>query len=238
VIATEVVQAQSAREPTAWSEVVALLGPATGETLYMVGVSTVLAAAFGIPLGVLLHLTAPDGLHPHRTLHRVLGAVVDLGRAMPFLVLLVLLLSVTRFIVGSTIGPTAAIVPLAVGAVPFVGRLVQNVLAEVHVSVVEAAVTTGASTLRIVRSVLLRESVPALIGAIGVTAIALVGYSAMAGVVGGGGLGDVAVRIGYQRFDTRVLWSTVLVLAVLTSIIQLGFTLAARRLDRRRHARA
>jgi D-methionine transport system permease protein len=238
VIPAEVVLAQSAREPTAWSEVVALLGPATGETLYMVGVSTVLAAAFGIPLGVLLHLTAPGGLHPHRTLHRVLGAVVDLGRAMPFLVLLVLLLSVTRFIVGSTIGPTAAIVPLAVGAVPFVGRLVQNVLAEVHVSVVEAAVTTGASTLRIVRSVLLRESVPALIGAIGVTAIALVGYSAMAGVVGGGGLGDVAVRIGYQRFDTRVLWSTVLVLAVLTSVIQLGFTLAARRLDRRRHARA
>ena len=235
---TDLVLAQSSREPTPWADVVALLGPATGETLYMVGVSTVLAALFGIPLGVLLHLTAPGGLHPQRALHRVLAAVVDLGRAMPFLVLLVLLLSVTRFIVGSTIGPTAAIVPLAVGAVPFVGRLVQNVLAEVHVSVVEAAVTTGASTWRIVRSVLLRESVPALIGAIGVTAIALVGYSAMAGVVGGGGLGDVAVRIGYQRFDTRVLWSTVVVLAVLTSIVQLGFTFAARRLDRRRHASA
>jgi D-methionine transport system permease protein len=124
VSAAQLVLAQSTRRPTPWSEVIALLGPATGETLYMVGVSTVLAAAFGIPLGVLLHLTAPGGLHPQRTLHRVLGAVVDLGRAMPFLVLLVLLLSVTRFIVGSTIGPTAAIVPLAVGAVPFVGRLV------------------------------------------------------------------------------------------------------------------
>lgn len=232
------VLAQSSREPTSWAEVVEILVPATGETLYMVGVSTLLAAVFGIPLGVLLHLTAPGGLHPRPAAHRVLGAVVDLGRAMPFLVLLVLLLSVTRFLVGSTIGPTAAIVPLAVGAVPFVGRLVQNVLTEVHVAVVEAAVTTGASTLRIVRSVLLRESVPALIGVIGVTAITLVGYSAMAGVVGGGGLGDVAVRIGYQRFDTRVLWSTVAVLAVLTSLVQLGFTAASRRLDRRRHAAA
>jgi D-methionine transport system permease protein len=235
---TPVLLARSARESTPWAEVVEMLVPATVETLYMVGVSTVLAAVFGIPLGVLLHVTAPGGLHPRPALHRVLGAVVDLGRAMPFLVLLVLLLSVTRFIVGSTIGPTAAIVPLAVGAVPFVGRLVQNVLAEVHVAVVEAAVTTGATSFKIVRSVLLRESVPALIGAIGVTAIALVGYSAMAGVVGGGGLGDVAVRIGYQRFDDRVLWSTVLVLAVLTSVIQLGFSLAARRLDRRRHASA
>jgi D-methionine transport system permease protein len=225
----------SGRAPTPWSEVVELLVPATVDTLYMVGVSTVLAAVFGIPLGVLLHLTAPGGLHPRPGAHRVLGAIVDLGRAMPFLVLLVLLLSVTRFLVGSTIGPTAAIVPLAVGAIPFVGRLVQNVLAEVHVAVVEAAVTTGASTWRIVRSVLLRESVPALIGALGVTAIALVGYSAMAGVVGGGGLGDVAVRIGYQRFDDRVLWSTVVVLAVLTSLIQLGFSTAARRSDKRRH---
>lgn len=226
------------RAPTPWPEVVELLAGGTGETLYMVGVSTLLAAVFGIPLGVVLHLTAPGGLHPRRAVHRVLGAVVDLGRAMPFLVLLVVLLSFTRFLLGSTIGPTAAIVPLAVGAVPFVGRLVQNVLGEVHVAVVEAAVTTGATTMKIVRSVLLRESGPALLGSIGVTTIALIGYSAMAGVVGGGGLGDLAVRLGYQRFDDRVLWSTVLVLAVLTTLVQLGFTLAARRLDRRRHASA
>ncbi|WP_219414664.1 methionine ABC transporter permease [Pseudonocardia nigra] len=226
------------REATPWTEVLALLATGTGETLYMVGVSTLLAALFGIPLGVLLHLTAPGGLHPRPLLHRLLGAVVDLGRAMPFIVLLVVLLSFTRFLIGTSIGPTAAIVPLAVGAVPFVGRLVQNVLAEVHVAVVEAAVTTGASTSKIVRSVLLRESVPALIGALGVTTIALIGYSAMAGVIGGGGLGDLAIRIGYQRFDSRVLWSTVLVLAVLTTVVQLAFSFAARRLDRRRHASA
>ena len=226
------------REPTPWAEVFELIAAGTGETVYMVGVATLIAALLGIPLGVLLHLTAPTGLHPMRWVHRVLGAIVDLGRAMPFLVLLVVLLSFTRLLLGSTIGPTAAIVPLAVGAIPFVGRLVQNVLGEVHVAVVEAAVTTGASTLKIVRSVLLRESGPALVAAIGVTTIALIGYSAMAGVVGGGGLGDVAVRIGYQRFDDRVLWSTVVVLAVLTTLVQLGFSFAARRLDRRRHASA
>jgi D-methionine transport system permease protein len=120
--------------------------------------------------------------------------------------------------------------------VPFVGRLVQNILSEVHVAVVEAAVTTGASTLRIVRSVLLRESLPALINAIGVTVIAVLGYSAMAGIIGGGGLGDLAIREGYQRFNDRVLWATVAWLAVVTTVIQFGFTRAARVVDRRRHA--
>jgi D-methionine transport system permease protein len=216
--------------------VVDYLVTATGETLYMVGVSTLIATVLGIPVGVLLQLTAPGGLRPRPLLHKLLGFVVDLGRAMPFLILLVVLTSLTRLVIGQSIGPSAAIVPLSVGAVPFVGRLVQNVLAEVHVSVVEAAVTTGSSTLRIVRSVLLREALPALINAIGVTAIALLGYSAMAGVLGGGGLGDLAVRLGYQRFDDRVLWSTVAVLAVIATLLQFGFNRAARSVDRRRHA--
>jgi D-methionine transport system permease protein len=226
------------KPPVPWSEVVDILLVGIGQTLLMVVVSTLLAAALGIPLGVALHLTAPGGLHPRRSLNRVLGWIVDLGRSMPFLVLMIVLVSFTRLLLGTTIGAGAAIVPLAVGAVPFVGRLVQNVLAEVHVSVVEAAVTTGASTLKIVRSVLLRESVPALISAIGVTTIALIGYSAMAGVVGAGGLGDIAIRYGYQRFEDRVLWSTVVVLALLTTVVQFGFSAAARQADRRRHARA
>ncbi|GAA3855280.1 ABC transporter permease [Saccharothrix violaceirubra] len=202
----------------------------------MVAVSTLIATLLGIPVGVWLQLTAPGGLKPRPVVHRLLGFVVDLGRSMPFLVLLILLMSLTRLLLGNTIGASAAIVPLSIGAIPFVGRLVQNVLSEVHVSVVEAAVTTGASTLRIVRSVLLRESLPALINAIGVTAIALLGYSAMAGVVGGGGLGDLAVRYGYQRFDDRYLWSTVIVLAIFATIMQYGFNRAARAVDRRRHA--
>lgn len=224
------------RSATPWSDVVSYLVEATGETLYMVGVSTVIATALGVPVGVWLQLTAKGGLRPNTAVHRILSFVTDLGRSMPFIVLLVALTSVTRLIVGGSIGSTAVIVPLAVGAIPFVGRLVQNILSEVHVTVVEAAITTGASTLRIVRSVLIRESLPALINAIGVTVIALIGYSAMAGVIGGGGLGDLAIREGYQRFNDRILWSTVVWLAVLTTVIQLGFTRAARASDRRRHA--
>ncbi|MBB5956350.1 D-methionine transport system permease protein [Saccharothrix tamanrassetensis] len=224
------------RSATPWSTVFDYTLVATGQTLYMVGVSTLIAVLLGTPLGVWLQLTAPGGLRPRPLVHKLVGFVVDLGRSMPFLVLLVLLTSLTRLLLGHTIGPTAAIVPLAVGAIPFVGRLVQNVLSEVHVSVVEAAVTTGASTLRIVRSVLLRESLPALVNAIGVTAIALLGYSAMAGVVGGGGLGDLAVREGYQRFNDRYLWATVVVLAVIATLIQFISNRVARGVDRRRHA--
>jgi D-methionine transport system permease protein len=224
------------RSATPWSVVFEDLAKATGETVYMVAVSTLIATLLGIPVGVWLQLTAPGGLRPRPWLHKILGFVVDLGRSMPFLILLVVLTSLTRLILSSSIGPTAAIVPLSVGSVPFVARLVQNILSEVHVAVVEAAVTTGATTLRIVRSVLLRESLPALINAIGVTAIALLGYSAMAGVLGGGGLGDLAVRLGYQRFNDRYLWSTVVVLAALATLIQYGFNRAARGVDRRRHA--
>ncbi|MFC5054923.1 methionine ABC transporter permease [Saccharothrix xinjiangensis] len=224
------------RSATPWSTVFDDVLLATGETLYMVGVSTLIAVLLGTPVGIWLQLTAPGGLKPRPLPHKVLGFVVDLGRSMPFLVLLVVLTSLTRLLLSTTIGPTAAIVPLAVGAIPFVGRLVQNVLSEVHVSVVEAAVTTGSSTTRIVRSVLLRESLPALVNAIGVTAIALLGYSAMAGVVGGGGLGDLAVREGYQRFNDRYLWSTVAVLAVIATALQFTANRVARAVDRRRHA--
>ncbi|HEY8373660.1 MAG TPA: methionine ABC transporter permease [Pseudonocardiaceae bacterium] len=222
------------RSQTSWSQIVDLLVEATGETVYMVAASTVLAALFGIPLGVLLNLTGPGGLSPNRLVHRVLGVIVDVGRSLPFVVLLIALIPFTRLVVGTTLGSDAAVVPLTVGAIPFVARLVDAALREVDAAVVEAAVTTGASRARIVRSVLLRESAPALIAAIGVTAVTLIGYSAMAGVVGGGGLGDVAVRFGYHRFDTTVLVSTVVVLIVLTTLVQFAFDMAARAVDRRR----
>jgi len=216
-----------------------LLHPALGQTLYMVGVATLFATVLGIPLGVLLHVTAPDGLRPVPVLHRILGTVVDFGRSLPFIVLIVLLQQVvTRPLIGTSIGPTAAIVPLAIGAVPFLGRLVQSALREVDATVVEAAVTTGATRARIVRSVLLGESAPALVSAVGVTAVTLVGFSAMAGVVGGEGLGDLAIRYGYQRYDDRVLWSTVLVLGALAMLIQLLFDVSSRLIDRRRRVTA
>lgn len=223
---------------TPWSQVGDLLLTGLAETLWMVGLSTFVAALLGVPLGVWLYVSGPGGLSPQPAVHRVLGAVVDFGRSLPFIVLLVAILPLTRLLVGTGIGTEAAIVPLAVGAIPFLGRLVQNALREVEVTVVEAAVTTGASRLRIIGSVLLRETAPALINSVGVTAVALIGYSAMAGVVSGGGLGEVAVRYGYQRYDNRVLFSAVLALGVLVLLIQLLFDRAARATDRRRHVSA
>ncbi|MCP2332428.1 MULTISPECIES: methionine ABC transporter permease [Actinoalloteichus] len=224
------------REPTPWDRVFDLVISATGDTVYMVGIATLLAALGGIPLGIVLHMTSPTGLSPRRITHRVLGAVVDVGRSLPFVVLLVVLSAFTRALVQTTIGPTAVIVPLTVGAVPFVARLVESALREVNVAVVEAAITTGASRLRLVRSVLLREAGPALVAAIGVTAVTLIGYSAMAGVIGGGGLGDLAIRHGYQRNDERILLASVLVLGGLAWLTQLTSDFIARTIDRRRSA--
>ncbi|MBA8929826.1 D-methionine transport system permease protein [Kutzneria viridogrisea] len=227
------------RPTTPWSEVLDLLQPAFGQTLYMISVATVFATLFGIPLGVLLHVSAPNGLRPLPVLHRILGVVADFGRSVPFIVLIVLLQQiVTRPLLSTSIGPTAAIVPLAIGAVPFLGRLVQSALREVDATVVEAAVTTGASRLRIVRSVLLGESAPALVSAVGVTAVTLVGFSAIAGVVGGGGLGDLAIRYGYQRYDDRIMWTTVIVIGLLAMLLQFLFDRVARLIDRRRHVTA
>ncbi|AUS78351.1 metal ABC transporter permease [Actinoalloteichus sp. AHMU CJ021] len=224
------------REPTPWDRVFDLVISATGDTVYMVGIATLLAALGGIPLGIVLHMTSPTGLSPRRITHRVLGVVVDVGRSLPFVVLLVVLSAFTRALVQTTIGPTAVIVPLTVGAVPFVARLVESALREVNVAVVEAAITTGASRLRLVRSVLLREAGPALVAAIGVTAVTLIGYSAMAGVIGGGGLGDLAIRHGYQRNDERILLASVLVLGGLAWLTQLTSDFIARTIDRRRSA--
>lgn len=221
---------------TPWSEVVELLGEATGETLYMVLVSTVLAVAGGLPLGVLLHLTSPLGLTPKPLLYRVLGIVVDVVRSVPFVVLLVVLASFTRLLVGTSIGSTAVIVPLTIGAVPFFARLTQNALREVSFTVVEAAITTGSGRWRIVWTVLIGEARAALVGAVGVTAVALIGYAAMAGAIGGGGLGTTAIQDGYQAYDERVLYGSVIVLAVLAFAMQLLTDFTAKAVDRRRSA--
>lgn len=221
---------------TPWPEVFALITSATGETLYMVLVSTVLAVAGGLPLGVLLHLTSPVGLDPKPLLHRVLGVIVDVVRSVPFVVLLVVLASFTRLLVGTSIGSTAVIVPLTIGAIPFFGRLTQNALREVSFTVVEAAVTTGSSRWRIVWTVLIGEARAALVGAAGVTAVALVGYAAMAGAIGGGGLGTTAIQDGYQAYDDRVLYTSVITLGALAWVMQLITDFSAKAVDRRRSA--
>lgn len=223
-------------ESAPWPEIFGMLASATGETLYMVLISTLLAVAGGLPLGVLLHMSSPVGLDPKPTMHRVVGVIVDVVRSVPFVVLLVVLASFTRLVVGTSIGSTAVIVPLTIGAVPFFARLTQNALREVSFTVVEAAVTTGSSRLRIVWTVLLGEARAALVGAVGVTAVALVGYAAMAGAIGGGGLGTTAIQDGYQAYDDRVLYSSVITLGLLAWIMQLITDFSAKAVDRRRSA--
>lgn len=216
-----------------WDRTGPALWQATVETSYMVSVSMVLAVVLGIPLGVLLLLTAPDGLLPRRVVNGVVGALVNMGRSVPFIVLLVLVAPVTRLVTGTTIGSTATIVPLTIAAVPFFARLVEAALREVHPGKIEAARAMGASTGQVVRSVLLPEARPGLIAASTVTLIALISYSAMAGAIGGGGLGDFAIRYGYQRFDTGVTIACVVVLLVMVQLLQSAGDRLARRLAHR-----
>jgi D-methionine transport system permease protein len=216
-----------------WSEVLDLLGVGVQETAWMVGVATVLTAVGGLLLGVLLVLTAPGGMLAARPLYAVLGLVVNVARSLPFIILLVAVIPFTRAVVGTTIGTDAAIVPLTLGAIPFFARIVEAALREVPPDVVAAATAMGATRRQIVGKVLLREARPGLVAGLTITVIALVGYSAMAGVVGGGGLGDLAIRYGYQRFETEVMLATVAALIVFVQLVQMAGDLLVRRLSHR-----
>ncbi|MGW3358391.1 methionine ABC transporter permease [Streptomyces bungoensis] len=216
-----------------WSEMQPLLSQACSETFSMVLWSTLIAVAGGLPLGILLVLTDRGGLLQNLVASKVTGQIVNVGRSMPFIILMVALMSFTRWVTGTTIGTTAAVVPLAIGGIPFFARLVETAVREVDGGLVEAVQAMGGSTWTIVRKVLVPEALPSLIASTTTTVIALIGYSAMAGTVGGGGLGDLAVRYGYQRFETQLMWITVLVLAVAISLIQFAGDLAARSLHAR-----
>ena len=207
-----------------------LLVQALGETLLMVSASALISALIGVPLGVALHITKADGILANPWLQRILGVVVNVGRSVPFIILLVAIIPFTRLIVGTSIGTVAAIVPLTVGAIPFVARLVEGALLEVPSGLVEAAQAMGARPLQIVNKVLLPEALPGIVNAITITLVALVNYSAMAGAIGGGGLGDVGIRYGYQRFDPLV---TVVILVVLVQLIQSVGEHLVRRVDHR-----
>ncbi len=197
-----------------------LIMTATGQTLYMVGLSLAMALAVGVPLGVLLVVTAPGHILPRQQLNAILSSIVNTGRSIPFVILLFLLMPITKLLVGVSIGTRGAIFPLAVAAVPFVARVVENSLREIEPGVIEAAESMGASPLQIIAKVLLPEAWPALLLGFTLTAINLVGYSAMAGAIGGGGLGDIAIRYGYQRFRNDVLLETVVILIVLVQVTQ------------------
>ena len=216
-----------------WTQMQPLLEQACIETLIMVGWSTLIAVAGGLPLGVLLVLTDRGGLLQNTLVSKVIGQIVNIGRSMPFIILMVALTSFTRWVTGTSIGSEAAIVPLAICGIPFFARLVETAVREVDHGLVEAVQSMGGNTWTIVRKVLVPEALPSLIASTTTTIIALIGYSAMAGTVGGGGLGDLAVRYGYQRFDSELMWITVAILAVVISVIQFAGDFAARSLHRR-----
>lgn len=197
-----------------------LLFKALGETLTMVLVSGAIGLALGIPLGVVLFISKPGQIKEHALLNKALGTVVNIGRSIPFIILIVSIIPLTRLLVGTSIGTMAAVVPLAIGATPFIARLVEGALMEIPSGLVEAARAMGASPLQIIVKVMLPEARPGIINGITITLVTLVGYSAMAGAVGGGGLGDVGIRYGYQRFDGTVMLVVVAILVLLVQIIQ------------------
>jgi len=190
------------------------------ETLYMVLVSMMIAVFFGIPLGVGVVVTEPNGILEKKEINFILGAIINVARSIPFIILMVAIIPFTRLIVGTSIGTTAAIVPLAVAAIPFIGRIVENSLKEVDPGVVEAAQAMGATPWEIITKVLIPEALPSLILGITLALISLIGYSAIVGAVGGGGLGDIAIRYGYQRFQGDIMLQTVVILVVLVQLIQ------------------
>ncbi len=212
-----------------WSDI----GQACLDTLVMLGGSLILTIAFGLPLGVLLYLTDRGRLSQNRVANAALGIIVNILRSVPFIILLIVMIPLTVMLVGTSLGVAGAIPPLVVGAAPFYARLVEGSLKEVDRTTIEAVQAMGATTRQIVTGALIPEALPGLIAGATVTAVALVSFTAMAGVVGAGGLGDLAIRFGYQRFQTDVMVVTVVLLVVLVQIIQYAGDALARHFTRR-----
>lgn len=215
------------------ADLLPLLSKALGETVYMVVVSMVLSTAVGVPLGVLLHTTAKGGILESPALNKGIGVIVNAIRSIPFIILLVAIIPFTRLLVGAAIGTTAAMVPLVIAAIPFIGRQVETSLKEVPYGLVEAAESMGATPFQIIWKVLLPEAMPSIASQLTTVVISLVGESAMAGAVGGGGLGDLAIRYGYQRFRPEVMLATVILLIVLVQAVQFLGNRLVKRLDKR-----
>ena len=205
-----------------------------GQTLYMTILSTVVGYVFGLPLGVMLAVSDKDGLRPNKAVYKVLDVISNIIRSIPFLILLILIIPLTRIIVGQSYGSSATVVPLVVAAIPFIGRMVESSIKEVDAGVVEAARSMGESDLRIIVKVLLLESRISLITGATIAIGTILGYSAMAGSVGGGGLGDIAIRYGYYRYESQIMIVTVILLVVLVQVFQSIGMIIASKLDKRR----
>lgn len=215
------------------SNMINLLWESFLETIFMVGISGGLGAALGIPLGVFLFITSPKGIIPRPAINRVIGIIVNTVRSVPFIILLVAIIPFTRLIVGSSIGTTAAIVPLTIAATPFIARLVETSLREVDKGLIEAAQSMGASNTQIIMKVLLPEAMPGILAGLTIAFVALVGSSAMAGAVGGGGLGDLGIRYGYQRFMPEIMLAVVVILVIFVQSLQSFGDWAVRRVTHR-----
>lgn len=202
------------------SELIEALLEAGGQTLQMVGIATVITIVVGLLLGLILYVTASPLLYKNKLINSISGFIINVIRSIPFIILLVFLIPFTNFLVGTTIGPIAASVPLTVASIAFFARLVESAFAEVDKGIIEASLAMGASFTQIIREVLLVEALPGIIRAITVTIISIIGYSAMAGNVGGGGIGDLAIRFGYYRYQTDVMIVTVVLLVAVVQVIQ------------------
>lgn len=216
------------------SEIQSLILEATGETVYMIVLSTFFTLLAGLPLSLILFLTSENGLGKNSKLYTVLDFIVNILRSFPFIILIILLLPLSKIIVGTRLGTTAAVVPLTIGAIPFLARLFEQAYLTVDKGIIEACKSMGASDFNILTKVIISESLPQLIASVTNLMITFVGYSAMAGVVGGGGLGSVAKRFGYDRINNEVLFWSVLVIIILVQIIQFSGTRLAKKVDKRK----
>ena len=216
------------------STIVNMLIEGTWDTLYMTLFSTFFGYVLGLPLGIVLTVTDKEGIKPNTAVYKVLDVIVNIFRSIPFLILLILVMPVTKAIVGKTYGSTATIVPLVIAAAPFIGRMVESSLKEVDKGVIEAATSMGAGTWTIITKVLFAEAKTSLLVGVTIVLGTILGYSAMAGAVGGGGLGDIAIRYGYYRYQTDIMVVTIVILVILVQILQGIGMMISKKLDHRR----
>lgn len=217
-----------------WQQNLFLLG--VWQTIYLTVISTVFAYVLGLPLGLLLCVSDKDGIHPMPVLNKILSILINAFRSVPFIILMVAMLPVAKFVVGTSLGNRAVIVTLVIAAAPYVARMVESAAKEVNAGVIEAAQSMGASTLRIICKVIIPEAKPALITGAVISTVTILGYSAMAGTIGGGGLGQIAITYGYQKYDDQIVWLCVALTILIVQILQEFGMYIARRTDRRAHS--
>ncbi len=210
----------------------ALLLQATGETLYMTVMTMIFGYLLGLPLGVFLYVTDKESISENHVVNAIVGWIANMLRSIPFIILIVVLIPLTSLVIGTSIGPTAAIFALVIGAAPFIARMVESSLNEIDRGLIDCAKAMGATNLQIITRVLLPETLPSLIRGMSIVMITIIGYTAMSGTIGGGGLGDVAIRYGLHRYEPEVMWATVIILIIMVQVIQVVFDFWAKRIDK------